>query len=303
MNARYHVLYRGPLSSCNYGCTYCPFAKRDETYAQLEGDRESLSRFLGWIERQTSRRFGVLFTPWGEALVRTWYQEALERLSWMPHVDKAAIQTNLSCRLNWLDRCQADRIALWSTFHPTETTLAKFCRRVEQVAAKGVRISVGCVGLKENVTLIEELRATLPAEIYVWVNAYKRQIDYYDAMDIARLQAVDPHFHLNNVRHASLGQGCHAGETSFTVDGNGDLRRCHFVDRVIGNIADPTWEEALQVRACPNQSCGCHIGYVHMKRLDLYPLYGDGLLERIPAVSPGELRTIPLPARKASCRD
>lgn len=303
MNARYHVLYRGPLSSCNYGCTYCPFAKRNETHAQLAGDRESLAQFMEWIERQSSRRFGVLFTPWGEALVRTWYQEALQRLSWMPHVERAAIQTNLSCRLNWLERCQSGRIALWSTFHPTETTLANFCRRVEKVAELGVRISVGCVGLKENLALIEDLRRAIPAEIYVWVNAYKREPNYYDEADVARLQAVDPYFRLNNVRHASLGQACHAGETSFTVDGDGDLRRCHFVDQVIGNIADPAWEEALRERACPNQTCGCHIGYVHLKRLNLYPLYGDGLLERIPA-APGESPfSDPLPGLEASCRD
>jgi DNA-binding CsgD family transcriptional regulator len=25
------ILYRGPLASCNYGCEYCPFAKRKDT--------------------------------------------------------------------------------------------------------------------------------------------------------------------------------------------------------------------------------------------------------------------------------
>ena len=28
---RYNILYRGPLSSCNYGCEYCPFAKHAES--------------------------------------------------------------------------------------------------------------------------------------------------------------------------------------------------------------------------------------------------------------------------------
>lgn len=282
MSRKYHILYRGPLSSCNYGCTYCPFAKRDETYAQLEGDRESLTRFLDWIEDQSHRTFGVLFTPWGEALVRKWYQEALVRLSWLAHIDRAAIQTNLSCPLDWLDHCQKERIALWSTFHPTETTLTEFCRRVELVAQRGVRISVGCVGLKENLDQIEELRHRIAPEIYVWVNAYKREASYYDAQDIARLESVDPHFSINNRRHLSLGHACGAGETSFTVDGLGDIRRCHFVDGVIGNITDENWEEALQARCCPNQTCGCHIGYVHLKRLKLDQLFESGLLERIP---------------------
>ena len=38
------ILYRGPLSSCNYACDYCPFAKRKESYAQLEVDRRALER-------------------------------------------------------------------------------------------------------------------------------------------------------------------------------------------------------------------------------------------------------------------
>ena len=38
----YMVLYRGPLSSCNYGCVYCPFAKKNEAYAELAGDRAAL---------------------------------------------------------------------------------------------------------------------------------------------------------------------------------------------------------------------------------------------------------------------
>lgn len=283
MSLKYHVLYRGPLSSCNYGCNYCPFAKRDETYAQLEGDRTALAHFLDWIEAQAHRTFGVLFTPWGEALVRKWYQETLVRLSWMPHIDRAAIQTNLSGPLSWLDRCQKERIALWSTFHPTETTLTEFSRRVDLVAQRGVRISVGCVGLKKSLDQIEELRRAISPEIYLWVNAYKREANYYNEEDVARLEAVDPYFSMNNLRHASLGQACHAGETSFTVDGHGDIRRCHFVDQVIGNIADESWEDALEPRPCPNQSCGCHIGYVHLKRLKLDQVYENGLLERIPS--------------------
>src|SRR5215213_7917665 len=101
------ILYRGPLSSCNYGCQYCPFAKRDETVAQLAGDRAALDRFVEWVKQQGDRghRISVLFTPWGEALIRPWYQEALVTLTHLPHVPKAAIQTNISCKLDWLDRC------------------------------------------------------------------------------------------------------------------------------------------------------------------------------------------------------
>ena len=45
---------------------------------------------------------GVLFTPWGEALVRKGYRDALVELSHLPHVDRVAIQTNLSAPLRFV---------------------------------------------------------------------------------------------------------------------------------------------------------------------------------------------------------
>ncbi|HTE17442.1 MAG TPA: hypothetical protein VK689_03550, partial [Armatimonadota bacterium] len=44
----------------------------------------------------------------------------------------------------------------------------------------------------------------------------------------------------------------------------------------------PDWHAALAERPCPNETCGCHIGHVHLDRLKLYPVFGDGVLERIP---------------------
>ncbi len=41
---------------------------------------------------------------------------------------------------------------------------------------------------------------------------------------------------------------------------------------------------------CPNQVCDCHIGYVHMRELPLYELFGDGVLERIPCQAPAPRR-------------
>ena len=38
------------------------------------------------MARQFVHHIGVFFTPWGEALIRHWYQEALAELTGMPHV-------------------------------------------------------------------------------------------------------------------------------------------------------------------------------------------------------------------------
>src|SRR5262245_43327614 len=96
------ILYRGDLESCNYACAYCPFAKRRDTRAALAADARALDRFVDWIARRHDLRFGILFTPWGEALIRRFYRDAFVRLSRMPHVARVVAQTNLSYPLGWL---------------------------------------------------------------------------------------------------------------------------------------------------------------------------------------------------------
>ena len=282
MTAHYSILYRGPLSGCNYGCPYCPFAKRDETYAQLEGDRTALKRFCDWVVTNEDVELSVFFTPWGEALIRRWYQDAIVRLTHLRHVRKVAIQTNLSAGLEWIGDCERSKLGLWCTYHPGETTRERFLRQCGVLDAAGVGYSVGVVGLKEHLEEFEALRAELRPEIYLWVNAYKRLDGYYTNGDREKLTSIDPLFPANNTRHASFGKECDTGHTVFSVDGEGDMRRCHFIKSVIGNIYDAGWKSALGPAPCTNATCGCHIGYVHMPHLGLKNSFGAGVLERVP---------------------
>ncbi len=277
------ILYRGPLSSCNYACTYCPFAKHHETRTELANDRRALGRFVDWVVGHPEHRLAVLFTPWGEALIRWWYQEALVRLTQQTHVSRAVIQTNLSCPLDWVERCHKDRLALWATFHPTEVARDRFIARCRELDHRGVRFSVGVVGLKEHADAIAALRRELPAHVYLWINAYKDRPEYYQEEEIQRLEAIDPLFRVNNQRHPSLGRACRAGHTVIAVDGAGTIRRCHFIKEPLGNLYEPGFKRVLSPRPCTNATCGCHIGYVHLEDLGLYATFGDGVLERIPA--------------------
>ncbi len=277
------ILYRGPLASCNYACGYCPFAKHTETRQEHETDRLALERFVGWVAGRTGDHISVFFTPWGEALVRRRYQEALIALTGLPHVARAAIQTNLSCRLDWVEACDREKLALWATFHPGETTRERFLAKCLELDRRGVRFSVGVVGLKEHADAIDALRRELPEHVYLWINAYKRLPDYYSADDLRRFEAIDPLFPINNQHHPSCGQECRAGHAVISVDGDGVVRRCHFIRALIGNIYAHDFEQALRPRVCTNATCGCHIGYVHMPALRLYEVFGDGMLERIPA--------------------
>jgi MoaA/NifB/PqqE/SkfB family radical SAM enzyme len=276
------ILYRGPLSSCNYECGYCPFAKTQNTRAELREDERCLRRFAAWVAGR-EEQVGVLFTPWGEALIHRFYQEILSELSHRPNVRRVAIQTNLSGRLDWLAQANPQTLALWCTFHPTQVSLENFlgqCRRLDEAS---VRYSVGCVGTRDAFPFIETLRRSLPKDVYVWVNALKREPDYYSEAEIRWLTALDPLFPINNQYHPSLGRRCRTGETVFSVDGDGQIRRCHFVRTVLGNIYEPGFERNLRARVCPAATCGCHIGYVHLEQLGLETVFGGGILERIPA--------------------
>jgi len=279
---RLSVLYRGSLSSCNYACGYCPFAKRSNSRRELAADRLALRRFLDWARDCSGHELGILFTPWGEALIRRCYQEALIELTHLEHVWKAAIQTNLSCSLRWLDRCRLDRLALWTTFHPTEISLARFVEKVRRVHDRGVHLSVGVVGKPEFVPVIQQLRQSIPSAVYLWINSYQGPGQKYADDQLALLSEIDPLYSYDHARHASRGAVCRTGESVFSVDAEGTMRRCHFVDEPIGNIYDSHWERGLKPRLCPNRFCDCFIGYVHLERLNLSSVFGDQVLERRP---------------------
>ncbi len=279
---KYKILYRGALSSCNYGCTYCPFAKYKESRASLAHDKAALERFVDWVREQSGDRIGILFTPWGEALIRRWYREAIIDLSLMAHVDKVAIQTNLSCSLDWQAHCNKQRVALWTTFHPTQMGRARFLAQCHELDRQRIRYSVGIVGLKEYKEEIASLRRELEPQIYLWINAYKEIPNYYTQADLDYFKSIDPLFGYNLTQHKSKGQRCRAGETVVAIDGDGNIRRCHFIKKPIGKIYTGDIKAVLKPRLCPNQYCDCHIGYVHLNDLGLDDIFGEGVLERIP---------------------
>jgi MoaA/NifB/PqqE/SkfB family radical SAM enzyme len=273
------ILWRGPLSGCNYDCGYCPFAKRRDSRATLAADRAALERFTDWAiarDRPTS----ILFTPWGEALIRRHYRDAITRLSHAPHIDTVAIQTNLSAPIGWIAGCDLRATAFWATYHPGETDRARFVDKIHALAAMGVRYSVGVVALREHFEAIERLRADLPPDAYLWINAEESLQGCYSDADVERLAAIDPLFELNNRAWPSRGRACAAGDSAISVSGDGTARRCHFIPTPIGNIYDPGFDALLRPSPCPQASCNCHIGYSHLKDLDLPALFGDGMVER-----------------------
>ncbi|WP_042420909.1 STM4011 family radical SAM protein [Streptacidiphilus anmyonensis] len=278
------ILYRGPLASCDYDCPYCPFAKRRDSRAELTADREALERFAAWVGEQRETRLSLLFTPWGEGLVRSWYRRTLAELSLLPHVRRVAIQTNLSHRTDWVERACPATLALWTTYHPGQVGHDRFLTKCRELDARGVRYSVGVVGDPAHLDAARRMRAALPEHVYLWVNAQEGR-RYSDA-EAEPWTALDPLFPFSRDPHPSAGRACRTGETVVSVDGEGTVRRCHFVKQPLGNLYDGSFRAALRPRPCPLAVCDCHIGYVHLESLPLYDVFAGGVLERIPAAWP-----------------
>lgn len=276
------ILYRGPLAECNYACGYCPFP-RGSTAADHAADKASLQRFVDWAAGRSDDCIAVFFTPAGEALTHPWYQGAIARLTQLPGIVKVAAQTNLSCRLDWVQSCRTAKLALWCTYHPQHVGRETFLEQCRTLDRLGVRYSVGMVGLRQHVTEAEQIRSLLPPQVYLWINAFKHEPDYYTPDMVRRLTAVDPLFPFSLCAHASLNRTCRTGQDVIAVDGDGTIRRCHFVAEPLGNLYQEGWDKVLRPRPCPNTECRCHIGYVHLAHLGLRDVFKEGVLERATA--------------------
>ena len=122
---------------------------------------------------QTGDRLSVLFTPWGEGLVRSWYRRALVELSQLPHVDRVAIQTNLSCRTGLAGRRRpATRSPCGAPTTRARPRTSASSASAGELAGLGVRFSVGVVGLPEHLERgPPAARRRCPTQVYLWVNA------------------------------------------------------------------------------------------------------------------------------------
>ncbi|WP_138755152.1 STM4011 family radical SAM protein [Paenibacillus sinopodophylli] len=279
------LYYRGSLFSCNYDCPYCPFSKNKDSKETLEKDKQQLLSFMEWVRKQgdAGHLLSIFFNPYGEALVHRWYREAMIELSHLDHVEKVAVQTNLSAKLDWTERLHKRKAAFWVTYHPGQTSEDQFLSQCMKLYQQGLAFSVGSVGIRSAFGAIKHLRSKLPPDVYLWVNAFKDRRNYYTEDEIAYLTDIDPHFELNVPDYDSLGKSCGAGGSVFYVQGAGTVKRCYSDRKVIGHLYRDGLEGLSAERACGMKKCGCYIGYIHMPELALGDVYGSSLLERIPA--------------------
>jgi hypothetical protein len=281
------VLFRTRLEWCNFTCGYCPW---NATVRRVPGEafREDEARLRRIVDRiaELPERVELFITPKAEYLVLPYWRAAVGRLLALPQVERVTVQTNLSFDLaSFLDEVDHRKLSLWTTYHPTEVEPAERERLPEKWAlllARGVPFSVGLVGTRENLAQLAWLRRRLDRRVYLWVNAYKREPDYYSPEELTAIRAVDPYFDLNNQHFPSRGRPCSAGQLAVYLDDEGDLRRCFFVGAVLGNLFRDGWARLASAERCPIATCHCYVGHMHVVELGFRDVYGEHLAARIP---------------------
>lgn len=281
------VLFRTRLEWCNYTCWYCPW-NANVRRLPPQAFREDEARLRRLVARvgELPQPVEFFITPKAEYLVLPYWRAAVRDLLALPQVRRVTVQTNLSFDLAaFLDEIDATRLALWTTYHPTEVPereLEALADKWRLLHERGVPFSVGIVGTRENLPHMHRLRRVLAPGVYLWVNAYQRARNYYTPAEVEEIRSVDRWFDLNNQYFPSRGRPCDAGHRAVYLDDEGDLRRCFFVGTVLGNLFRDGWTTHDGPRPCPQETCHCYVGHMHIVELGFRGIYGDNLAARIP---------------------
>ncbi|MCM1539784.1 MAG: STM4011 family radical SAM protein [Blautia sp.] len=291
------VIYRGNLKSCNYTCSYCPFAKHRALTAELEKDRRNFERFCDSVEmRVQDFSIGAVFvTPYGEASIHRWYWEGLSRLAELPGIDRVGMQTNLSFSV---EECmeifdsfrendvsgglfpeqKREKLCIWATFHPEMTTVDMFAAKCRRLAQNHVQVCAGAVGVPENIQLIRELREKLSPAVYLWVNRMDGLKRNYRLDEISAFTEIDPFFTCELDYPEADPSMC--ADRCF-VEADGKVRSCN-ISRPKGAGWYESGEEEIFAPACSGKRCTCYLSYGGRSDFTWKNIFGEYSVFRIP---------------------
>ena len=163
---------------------------------------------------------------------------------------------------------------------PTSGSSAR-CRELDRARTSATAsASSGCPSTS---TAARRLRADLPPDTYLWVNAAEGRV-YSDA-EAAEWTGVDPLFGHSRHPHPSRGLPCRTGRAaSISVDGDGTVRRCHFVP----DVARQPLRRLVPRRAAPaplpaRRRATATSATSTSNPSASYDVFAGGVLERIPA--------------------
>lgn len=279
------IIYRGNLKSCNYSCSYCPFAKHRALAIEMERDRFNFEKFCDSVEKRAkSFSIGAVFvTPYGEVSMHRWYWEGLSRLAALPEIDRVGIQTNLSFsvdeRMCIFDSFRKrEKLCIWASFHPEMTTVEEFVVKCHSLIRDHVKVCAGAVGVPENMQLLRELREKLSPDIYLWINKMDGLKRNYCSEEVEAFARIDPFFEyeLKNPEAA-----VHMCADRCFVEADGKVHTCN-----ISRVKDTDWyhgsAEEIFEPVCSRKRCTCYLAYSGKSDFALKDIFGDYPVFRIP---------------------
>lgn len=280
--ARNMIQYRGSLKSCNYGCSYCPFAKRPSSPSELLKDREDWMRFVGHLETQGEPYGAVMVVPYGEALIHDYYWEGLARLSRMGTMDAVGAQTNVSFDIDRQltifkeNGGRKEKLRVWATFHPEMTTVPLFAEQCRKLLSAGIRVCAGAVGVPENLETLRRLKEALPGGCCLWINRMDGLNRRYTEEEQQAFLRIDPWFYRELHVKKAMPEQCPG---RLFVESDGRMRRCTISAPPEGNWYDTGGTETLP---CRKKACTCYLAYGGRMDCEERTAFGRWPLFRIP---------------------
>jgi len=281
-----NIYFRGFLSSCNYSCSYCCFAKRKPTEIEISKDKECLRKFCNFIDAtEFKNEVSIFLTPYGEGLIHDHYVEALGKLASNPKCKYISCQTNLSFNeYQFLERLKAlnvdlSKVKLWASCHPEMISIDEFVNKVKLLKTD-IDLCVGIVALPDDLEYVFQLRKQLPKDVYMWINAKEREERRYTQSQIKSLIEVDPLFYNELQRNRVQNNCCNAGTDSVFIRANGDAYPCHLNKNRLFNIY--TNQNLAEPFKCDRKFCDCYLSYSHRVDLNIERYFGDYTPIRLP---------------------
>lgn len=278
------VIYRGSMKSCNYSCSYCPFAKHKMLLSEAEKDKQSFLRFCHSIESRAERfSIGAVFvTPYGEASIHRWYWEGLSLLAALPEIDKVGLQTNLSFSveecLGIFGAAGRDKLCIWSTFHPEMTSVDEFVSKCHILMRNQIKVCAGAVGVPEKIRQIRELREKLSPAVYLWVNKMDGLKRNYEPYERKAFMDIDPFFECELDNPDAIPEMC--ADRCF-VEADGKIHTCN-----ISRTKPVNWyhsgEEEIFAPVCSRKRCTCYLAYGGRADFKRKNIFGEYPVFRIP---------------------
>lgn len=260
--------YRGSLKSCNYSCSYCPFAKRTCSRRSIQADKEAFFRFTGRMLQQQNGG-AVQIVPYGEALIYPYYWEGLAALSKSPVIDAVGAQSNFSFPVKEMLSVyrnhggELEKLRLWGTFHPEMTSVKQFVQQCRFLTEQKVLYCVGAVGVLEQLEKICMLRKMLPDSVYLWINKMGGLGRGYTDAEIADFTEIDAYFWQELKHYRAEIADC--ADSRF-VEADGRMRRCNISRQSLGNFyGDSEAGQREELLGCKKKECGCYLAYCNRK--------------------------------------